>query len=83
MSLHTGTFPDTVNDIRQRHRFMGAGEDGQLGVGSRHEKHIMLPVSDLDGLDVASVVAGSRNSLAICTTGEVSSEGTKRMRMTS
>lgn len=43
-------------------------------MGSRHEKHLMLPVSDLDGLDVAAVVAGSRNSLAICTTGEVSPE---------
>ena len=63
-------------------QFRGAGEDGQLGVGSRHENHLMLPVSDLDGLDVASVVAGSRNSLAICTTGEVSPERSESAQMT-
>eukprot|EP00271_Cylindrocystis_brebissonii_P001995 TRINITY_DN1234_c0_g2_i1.p1 TRINITY_DN1234_c0_g2~~TRINITY_DN1234_c0_g2_i1.p1 ORF type:complete len:774 (+),score=158.02 TRINITY_DN1234_c0_g2_i1:215-2536(+) len=49
----------------------GAGEDGQLGLGTRHDESTLQPITALDGLEVSSVVAGSRNSLAICANGDV------------
>ncbi|KAJ7294375.1 hypothetical protein O6H91_Y261400 [Diphasiastrum complanatum] len=49
----------------------GAGEDGQLGLGNLEDKDWVCRVDDLEGLSVVSVVAGSRNSLAICEDGRL------------
>jgi hypothetical protein len=51
----------------------GSGEDGQLGIGDNEEKECVCAVKGLDFHSVRSVVAGSRNSLAICHDGKVSS----------
>ncbi|XP_073033220.1 ultraviolet-B receptor UVR8-like isoform X1 [Primulina eburnea] len=44
----------------------GSGEDGQLGIGNSEEKEWVCAISALSSSNVCSVVAGSRNSLAIC-----------------
>lgn len=49
----------------------GSGEDGQLGLGSDEENDWVCCVGALAGEDVFAVVAGSRNSLAICQDGKV------------
>lgn len=51
----------------------GSGEDGQLGIGNNEEKEWVCVVKALDSHSVRSVVAGSRNSLAICDDGKVPS----------
>lgn len=50
----------------------GSGEDGQLGIGNKEEKEWVCVVQALEPYKVRSVVAGSRNSLAICDDGKVS-----------
>ncbi|XWS30697.1 hypothetical protein CRYUN_Cryun23aG0009500 [Craigia yunnanensis] len=49
----------------------GAGEDGQLGIGNNEEREWVCVVKALEPHDVRSVVAGSRNSLAICDDGKL------------
>lgn len=49
----------------------GSGEDGQLGIGTNDDKERVCVVTALDSQSVRSVVAGSRNSLAICEDGKV------------
>lgn len=49
----------------------GSGEDGQLGIGNNEEKEWVCAVRALQSENVRSVVAGSRNSLAICEDGKV------------
>ncbi|RYR32746.1 hypothetical protein Ahy_A10g047275 isoform B [Arachis hypogaea] len=49
----------------------GSGEDGQLGIGNNEEKEWVCVVKALDHQRVRSVVAGSRNSLAICDDGKL------------
>lgn len=49
----------------------GSGEDGQLGLGSNEEKERVSVVEALHSNKVRSVVAGSRNSLAICDDGKL------------
>lgn len=49
----------------------GSGEDGQLGIGNNEEKEWVCAVKALAAQNVCSVVAGSRNSLAICEDGKV------------
>lgn len=53
--------------------FRGSGEDGQLGIGSNEEKEWVCLVKALQPHRIRSVVAGSRNSLAIADDGKVSS----------
>lgn len=50
----------------------GSGEDGQLGLGDNEEKEWVSVIKALENEQVRSVVAGSRNSLAICRDGKVS-----------
>lgn len=52
--------------------FRGSGEDGQLGIGNNEEKEWACSIKALKSEKVSSVVAGSRNSLAICEDGKVS-----------
>lgn len=49
----------------------GSGEDGQLGLGDNEEKDCVCDISALYPHEVRSVVAGSRNSLAICEDGQL------------
>ncbi|ERM96814.1 hypothetical protein AMTRI_Chr04g184050 [Amborella trichopoda] len=49
----------------------GSGEDGQLGTGNSEEKEWVCSVKTLEGENVVVVVAGSRNSLAICDDGRL------------
>ncbi|OVA20449.1 Regulator of chromosome condensation [Macleaya cordata] len=49
----------------------GSGEDGQLGIGDNEEKEWVCSVKSLQSEKVSSVVAGSRNSLAICEDGKL------------
>lgn len=49
----------------------GAGEDGQLGLGDLVDKAVACEIEALAGERVKSVVAGSRNSLAICEDGRL------------
>lgn len=51
----------------------GSGEDGQLGVGNMEDKEWVCSIQALasQGRRVVSVVAGSRNSLAICEDGQL------------
>ncbi|CAI9766934.1 unnamed protein product [Fraxinus pennsylvanica] len=49
---------------------MGSGEDGQLGIGSNEEKEWVRTITSLSSNEFSSVVAGSRNSLAICEGGK-------------
>ncbi|KAJ9147370.1 hypothetical protein P3X46_029543 [Hevea brasiliensis] len=49
----------------------GSGEDGQLGIGNDEEKECVCVVKDLERYRVHFVVAGSRNSLAICDDGKL------------
>ncbi|GMH20674.1 hypothetical protein Nepgr_022515 [Nepenthes gracilis] len=49
----------------------GSGEDGQLGMGNNEEKEWVCHVQALQPFGVSSVVAGSRNSLAICEDGKL------------
>jgi hypothetical protein len=49
----------------------GSGEDGQLGIGTNEDKEWVCTVKALPSQRVRSVVAGSRNSLAICHDGKV------------
>ncbi|XP_043693082.1 ultraviolet-B receptor UVR8-like [Telopea speciosissima] len=49
----------------------GSGEDGQLGIGDNEEKEWVCAVKALGSERVCSVVAGSRNSLAICEDGKL------------
>ncbi|KAL3568274.1 hypothetical protein D5086_030925 [Populus alba] len=49
----------------------GSGEDGQLGIGNNEEKEWVCIVKALEPYKVRSVVAGSRNSLAICDDGKL------------
>lgn len=53
--------------------FRGSGEDGQLGIGTNEDKDSVCLVKALPSQRVRSVVAGSRNSLAICDDGKVPS----------
>lgn len=53
--------------------FRGAGEDGQLGLGTFDNKDHVCSINTLARLRVVSIVAGSRNSLAICENGQVRS----------
>ncbi|PNX90760.1 ultraviolet-B receptor UVR8-like protein, partial [Trifolium pratense] len=48
----------------------GSGEDGQLGIGTNEDKEWVCTVKALPSQRVRSVVAGSRNSLAICHDGK-------------
>ncbi|KAG6524509.1 hypothetical protein ZIOFF_014421 [Zingiber officinale] len=50
----------------------GSGEDGQLGMGDWEEKDWVHSITSLEPKKVVAVVAGSRNSLAICDNGQVS-----------
>lgn len=49
----------------------GSGEDGQLGIGNNEEREWVCAITALHSETVRSVVAGSRNSLAICDDGKV------------
>eukprot|EP00249_Psilotum_nudum_P006695 c19983_g1_i1 orf=743-1693(-) len=49
----------------------GAGEDGQLGLGDLQDRACVCDVGVLENEHVSSVVAGSRNSLAICDDGRL------------
>lgn len=49
----------------------GSGEDGQLGIGNIEEKEWVCSIDPLSSEKVCSVVAGSRNSLAICEDGKL------------
>ncbi|RLN04152.1 ultraviolet-B receptor UVR8-like [Panicum miliaceum] len=49
----------------------GSGEDGQLGMGGSEEKDWVHCVEALEPYNVTAVVAGSRNSLAICDDGRL------------
>ncbi|XP_078433388.1 ultraviolet-B receptor UVR8-like [Wolffia australiana] len=49
----------------------GSGEDGQLGMGSWEEKDWVYSVKSLETKNIVSVVAGSRNSLAIRENGNL------------
>lgn len=49
----------------------GSGEDGQLGMGDWEEKDWVYSIRSLESKNVVAVVAGSRNSLAICENGNV------------
>ncbi|KAF9663963.1 hypothetical protein SADUNF_Sadunf17G0106700 [Salix dunnii] len=49
----------------------GSGEDGQLGIGNNEIKEWVCVVKALEPYKVRSVVAGSRNSLAICDDGKL------------
>ncbi|KAF5179021.1 Ultraviolet-b receptor uvr8 [Thalictrum thalictroides] len=49
----------------------GSGEDGQLGIGDNEDKEWVCSIKSLESQKVASVVAGSRNSLAICQDGKL------------
>ncbi|OAY65797.1 Ultraviolet-B receptor UVR8 [Ananas comosus] len=49
----------------------GSGEDGQLGMGDWEEKDWVRPIKTLEPYNVTAVVAGSRNSLAICDNGHL------------
>ena len=49
----------------------GSGEDGQLGIGNNEDKEWVCQVKALENYSVSSVVAGSRNSLALCQDGKV------------
>lgn len=49
----------------------GSGEDGQLGSGNNDEKEWVCSIKALQPYRVSSVVAGSRNSLAICDDGKL------------
>ncbi|KAK3035227.1 hypothetical protein RJ639_033861 [Escallonia herrerae] len=49
----------------------GSGEDGQLGIGNNEERDWVCTVKALPPDNVRSVVAGSRNSLAICQDGKL------------
>ncbi|KAL9226551.1 hypothetical protein vseg_002351 [Gypsophila vaccaria] len=49
----------------------GSGEDGQLGIGSNEDREVVSEVEALRSSNVSSVVAGSRNSLAICLDGKL------------
>ncbi|MCO5599281.1 hypothetical protein L7F22_053382 [Adiantum nelumboides] len=49
----------------------GAGEDGQLGLGDVCDKAGVCEIEALEDEQVTCVVAGSRNSLAICNDGRL------------
>ncbi|MCO5604607.1 hypothetical protein L7F22_058776 [Adiantum nelumboides] len=49
----------------------GAGEDGQLGLGDLEDKAWACQIEALESENLVSVVAGSRNSLAICDDGRL------------
>ncbi|KAG7033257.1 Ultraviolet-B receptor UVR8, partial [Cucurbita argyrosperma subsp. argyrosperma] len=49
----------------------GSGEDGQLGLGNDQEREWVCAIKALGSQKVCSVVAGSRNSLAICEDGKL------------
>ncbi|CAA0839604.1 Regulator of chromosome condensation (RCC1) family protein [Striga hermonthica] len=49
----------------------GSGEDGQLGIGNNEEREWVCTITSLRSQNVCSVVAGSRNSLAICEDGKL------------
>ncbi|KEH17300.1 putative regulator of chromosome condensation 1/beta-lactamase-inhibitor protein II [Medicago truncatula] len=49
----------------------GSGEDGQLGIGTNEDKEWVCSVKALPSQHVRSVVAGSRNSLAILNDGKL------------
>jgi len=49
----------------------GAGEDGQLGLGGFDNKDHVCRIEALSQIRVSSIVAGSRNSLAITEDGQV------------
>ncbi|XP_057522246.1 ultraviolet-B receptor UVR8-like isoform X1 [Amaranthus tricolor] len=49
----------------------GSGEDGQLGIGNNEDKEWVCQVKALENYSVSSVVAGSRNSLALCQDGKL------------
>ncbi|XP_077236144.1 ultraviolet-B receptor UVR8-like [Tasmannia lanceolata] len=49
----------------------GSGEDGQLGIGNSEEKDLVCSIKALQKEKVSSLVAGSRNSLAICEDGKL------------
>ena len=52
--------------------FRGSGEDGQLGIGNNEEKEWVCTIKALKYSEkVSSIVAGSRNSLAICEDGKL------------
>ncbi|KAK8928396.1 Ultraviolet-B receptor UVR8 [Platanthera zijinensis] len=49
----------------------GSGEDGQLGMGNWEDKDLACSVKALESRHITAVVAGSRNSLAICDDGKL------------
>ncbi|KAL5995732.1 hypothetical protein ACLOJK_025801 [Asimina triloba] len=49
----------------------GSGEDGQLGIGDCEEKDWVCSIKAFENETVSAVVAGSRNSLAICQDGKL------------
>lgn len=83
LSLNLFVFSITVESVSDlRHSlllrlilllFRGSGEDGQLGLGTDEEKELASVVEALEPFNVRSVVGGSRNSLAICDDGKVTS----------
>lgn len=61
-----------TNDIEGIALFRGSGEDGQLGLGDYGDENRPRAVDALADVNVVSLVAGSRNSLAIDEGGGVS-----------
>ncbi|EMS67335.1 hypothetical protein TRIUR3_20158 [Triticum urartu] len=63
----------SVEDFDRRviSQLTGSGEDGQLGMGRCDEKDWARCIGALDAYAVSAVVAGSRNSLAICDDGSL------------
>ncbi|WOL20075.1 ultraviolet-B receptor UVR8 [Canna indica] len=53
----------------------GSGEDGQLGMGVWEGKDWVHSIKSLETKNVVAVVAGSRNSLAICGNGQAAIGG--------
>ena len=68
----TGCFLDWENNNVNWWNSRGSG-DGQLGIGTNKEKGWVCVVKALEPYKVRSVVAGSRNSLAICDDSKVPS----------
>ncbi|CAN6571785.1 unnamed protein product [Malus baccata var. baccata] len=77
LTLWTSDITDDAGDEikeaskRESSEAQGSGEDGQLGIGNNEEKEWVCAVKALESQTVRSVVAGSRNSLAICDDGKL------------
>lgn len=60
--------------LSDRKETRGSGEDGQLGMEDWEGRDSACVIKSESFKDVSAVVAGSRNSLAICHDGTVSNE---------